>query len=53
MAEGETVDALRDKLPPRVRELVWLNQHLLSCPVKEEAPLNLHISSADPTAVSS
>ena len=30
VAEADTVDALREKLPPRVRELVDLNQHLLS-----------------------
>jgi hypothetical protein len=32
VAEADTVDALREKLPPRVRELVDLNAHLLGQP---------------------
>jgi predicted RNase H-like HicB family nuclease len=33
VAEGETVDALREKLLPRVKEIAALNQHLFRHPL--------------------
>jgi hypothetical protein len=52
VAEGETVDALRDKLLPRVRELVELNQHLLSQRAEGEVPLHLHAERTETVLVS-
>lgn len=52
VAEGDTVDALRDKLLPRVRELVVLNQHLLNHPTTDAVPLHLHAERTETVAVS-
>jgi hypothetical protein len=52
VAEADTVDALREKLQPRVRELVDLNQHLLSTAPEGELPLHLHAKRTETVAVS-
>jgi hypothetical protein len=52
VAEADTVDALRDKLLPRVRELVDLNTHLLDRSTTGEVPLHLHAERTDTVDVS-